>query len=174
MTPTALMPALFVPLMLFALYRRFRRNFGRQSIQRKRMTFRIGMFCIVLVLFLMSAVHQMNLLIGAGIGLVLGGALAVLGLRLTKFELAADGQEFYTPNSYIGIVLTAVLVGRLVYRFVVLQPVMAAPHPVPMNADPFAQLAQSPLTLGIFTLLIGYYLVYYIGILREGQKHGVA
>jgi len=176
MTPNALVPALVIPLLLFSLYRRARRNFGRQPIQRKRMTFRIGLLGLVLVMLVAPTFHSTFLAAAAVAGLLLGAGLAWIGLRLTHFEITPDGQEFYTPNSYIGMGLMAVVVGRLVYRFVVMAPVaQSAGQPSQWGTgDPFSTLQGSPITVGILTIMIGYYLVYFIGILREGQKHGIA
>jgi hypothetical protein len=173
MAPNALLPALFVPLILFALYRRVRRTFGRQPIRRNRMLVRIGLLCVVLALFVVPTLSRMDLAAGAVGGAMIGAALGVLGLRLTRFEITPDGQEFYIPNSYIGAGLTAILAARLVYRFVSMDPMMAASaQQAPL--DPLNAVHGSPLTLGIVTLLLGYYLAYFVGILREGKKHGVA
>jgi Protein of unknown function (DUF1453) len=173
MTPHALFPALLIPLILFGLYRRFRRNFGQQPIQRTRMMVRIGIMSVLLLLFAFSSLHQTQLLQGALAGVVLGAALAVWSLRLTRFEITPDGKEFYTPNSYFGMALTALLVGRLVYRFIVVAPAVQSAAEYSPQTNPFAAVSSSPLTIGVITMLIGYYLVYYVGILREGKKHGV-
>jgi hypothetical protein len=87
--------------------------------------------------------------------LVLGAGLGFIGLRLTKFETNAEGH-FYTPNTHIGVALSLLFVGRMLYRFWVLRDVTVAPgHPPPF---------QSPLTFFIFGLIAGYYLVYYVGL----------
>jgi hypothetical protein len=174
MAPTALLPALVVPLILFGLYRRLRRTFGRQPIQRKRMMVRIGLMCVALFFIVAPALHSTDLLLSAVGGAVIGAALGVLGLRLTRFEITPDGQEFYTPNVYIGAALTLIVVGRLIYRFTMMGPVLMQSASAAPPADPFSAVHSSPLTLGIITVLIGYYLIYFIGILREGKKHGVA
>ena len=173
MTPTALLPALFIPLVVFVLYRRARRTFGRQPIRRNRMMVRIGLLGVVLALFIVPTLSRMDLAAGAIGGAVIGAALGVLGLRLTRFEITPDGQELYTPSTYIGAGLMAILVGRLVYRFVSMDP-MAAAAAQQAPVDPLNAVHGSPLTLGVVTLLLGYYLVYFVGILREGKKHSVA
>jgi hypothetical protein len=174
MATPALLPALFVPLILFGLYRRFRRTFGRQPIQRKRMMLRIGLMAVALFFLVAPALHSMNLALSALGGAIAGGALGVFGLRLTRFEITPDGQEFYTPNVYIGAALSALVLGRLIYRFTTMGPALMPSADAAPPMDPFSAVHSSPLTLGIITVLIGYYLIYFIGILREGRKHGVA
>jgi hypothetical protein len=90
-----------------------------------------------------------------GGGIVLGGILGMVGLRLTKFETTDQGH-FYTPNTHIGIALSVLLVGRMLYRLWVIGDMTEASHQ--------PQLFQSPLTYFIFGLTIGYYLVYRIGL----------
>ena len=78
---------------------------------------------------------------------------------------------FYTPNMYIGLALSALLLGRLVYRFLVVgQAMNTAPQP---GANPFATYTQNPLTLALFTLLFGYYMTYFVGVLIRARKPSV-
>lgn len=168
MTPAALAPAGFAVLIALMYYRRLRRLFGRQPVQPMRMKFRIAILLLVGALLLLRGAlgPQGGLAAVAGLG---GGiALAWLGLRLTTFESTPQGN-FYTPHGGIGLALSALLLGRLVYRFFVIAPVVQDAHQAGM--DPFAAFQRSPLTLAIFALLIGYYVTYYIAILlRTGTR----
>jgi hypothetical protein len=165
MNPQTLVPVLFAPLILFILYRRFRRNFGRQPIQPKRMGLRIGILAIVSAALLITALRDMALFGGGLAGLAVGAVLGVVGLRLIRFEFTPQGN-FYTPNGYIGGAVSVLLIGRLLYRFLVLAPTSQAPDP-----NPFAAFQRSPLTLAIFTVLVGYYITLYVGIFLAGRAH---
>ena len=88
-------------------------------------------------------------------GLFLGALLGLVGLKLTKFETTEQGH-FYTPNTHIGIGLSVLLAGRVLYRLFFFN----TDNPSP-NAP---QAFQSPLTMLCFGLIAGYYLVYYIGL----------
>ncbi|HKT74723.1 MAG TPA: hypothetical protein VJQ47_17695 [Steroidobacteraceae bacterium] len=173
-TPHALLPALLVPLFLLSLYRRLRRNFGRQQVKPKRMTVRVVILIAIAVITL-SATHQHDprLIAGGLAGLAIGAALATLGLRLTRFESTPQG-EFYTPNGYIGAALTAIFVSRLLYRFTVLAPVLTQGADSAAGGGPFGNFQRSPLTLGIFTVLIGYYAVYNTCILLAVRRRASA
>jgi NhaP-type Na+/H+ or K+/H+ antiporter len=97
----------------------------------------------------------MPLMAGIGGGLVLGALLGFVGLKLTRFVTTEEGH-FYTPNTHIGIALSVLFAGRILYNYWIRsQPSVASDHP---------QMLQSPLTLFIFGLVAGYYLVYYIGL----------
>jgi hypothetical protein len=148
-------PILFGGLIAWGIYRRVRRNIGRQKLRPHRIILSIVIFSAVSVLMIGLSMHNMKLLLGVGGGLLLGAGLGFVGLRLTKFETTGEGH-FYTPNTRIGIALTLLFVGRLAYRFWVIRDAAVAPnHPPPF---------QSPLTFFIFGLIAGYYIVYYIGL----------
>jgi drug/metabolite transporter superfamily protein YnfA len=160
--PNALAMAGFAALFAFLMYRRFRRLFGRQPVQPARLKFRVVFLLVVGALLMLRGGFsaQSGIAVAAGLG---GGiALGLLGLRLTTFETTPQGR-FYTPHGGIGVLLSALLLGRLAYRLVVVWPLMHGAHVA--GEDPMASFQRSPLTLAIFALLIGYYVTYYIGIL---------
>jgi membrane protein CcdC involved in cytochrome C biogenesis len=155
MTPAPIAPFVVGGLVAWGIYRRVRRNIGRQPLRPRRITVSIVIFSVVSVLFIFVSLQNLHLLLGIVGGLLLGVLLGFVGLRLTKFETTDQGH-FYTPNTHIGVVLSGLLVGRVLYRFWVLRnSVTATGHPPPF---------QSPLTFLIFGLIAGYYMVYYTGL----------
>jgi hypothetical protein len=170
MTPQALIPALLVPLIGYRVYRRFRTSFGRQPVQTKRMIFRIVILSLIATLFIALSLTHLMTLGAAALGLAIGGIVGVIGLRLTKFELGGPGGNFYTPHPYIGGAVSALLVARLVYRFLIVFPTMqtAAQQAAP-NGNPYAGFQSSPLTSAILMLTAGYYITYYAGILLKAR-----
>ena len=163
--PSAI-PLLFAPLMAFAVYRRVRGSFGRQPIRTRKMKIRIGIFAVVIALAMTSGLQDIRLAEGVLGGAVLGAGLATfLGLRLTRFE-AGEGHDFYIPNPWVGGALTALLLGRLAWRFMVLAPAMAGGAAA--TQGPAA--GNSPLTMAVVGLTLGYYLAYYTGILIHHRR----
>jgi hypothetical protein len=142
------------------MYRRVRRNIGRQSLHPRRAITSIIILSLVTVLLIGTSLQNTNLLLGLGGGLLPGALLGFVGLRLTRFETTNAGH-FYTPNTPIGIGLSLLLVGRIAYRVMVIRDVsVASNHPPPM---------QSALTFFILGLTIGYYLVYQAGLFHHSR-----
>jgi hypothetical protein len=163
MDPKLITPILFAVLVAWGILRRVRRSFGRQPVQVKRMWFRIGMLTLVGGLVLAtSATRNAQMFAALLAGITCGAALAYVGLRHTKFEVTPQGR-FYTPHTYIGLAVTALFIGRLLYRYLYLAYGVHATAGENQNLTVAYQ--RSPLTLGIFAALVGYYLLFYAGVL---------
>ncbi|MGA9335921.1 MAG: DUF1453 domain-containing protein [Rudaea sp.] len=171
MDPNLLAPVVMTAFIAWMLYRRVRRNIGRQRITPKRMLVRIGIFSVIGVMFLVTSMRDAQLAEAMIAGLAAGAFLAWFGLRHTKFEITPQGS-FYTPHTYIGLFVSALLLGRIAYRFLMVYPAMHAA--AQSNADPFAAYQKSPLTLAIFGLLVGYYVAYYAGVLGKSRAQQAA
>lgn len=153
-------------LIAFAVYRRVRGSFGRQPIRTKRMTSRVVFFALIACLMMTSGLQDVRLAEGALGGLILGGALGLVGLRLTRFELTGT-DDVYIPNPWIGAALTALLLGRMAWRFLVLAPVAEGGAPLAAHTP---AAGNSPLTMLVVGLTIGYYMAYYTGILMHHRR----
>src|SRR4051812_23955726 len=82
-------------LVLFIVYRRVRRNIGRQPARATRLWIRIGIFAVIGAAILMQANASPNTWIGAGVGAAMGAIIAIYALRHTAFETTPTGN-FYT------------------------------------------------------------------------------
>jgi len=133
------------------------------------MMVRIVIFAVIGSLIGSIAIHNMRLLEGLGGGVIAGAALGLLGLRLSRFELDPVKGDCYVPNPYIGALITALLLARLAWRFAMLSPQLQDPTgSTPPIHGP--DVGQSPLTLAMFGLLVGYYICYYAGLLIHHQR----
>lgn len=157
MSSAPVVPIVFGGLIAWSVYRRIRRNIGRQKLHPRRAVTSIVILSVCCVLIAAPSVRHPDLLLGFGAGLLPGVLLGFLGLRLTRFETTDEGH-FYTPSAQIGVALSILFIGRLIYRMMVLPGFSAA------SARTSAPTL-SPLTLLIFGLLAGYYLTYQTGIL---------
>ncbi|MBS0381940.1 MAG: DUF1453 domain-containing protein [Proteobacteria bacterium] len=165
MSPNIVAPLVLAPLIVWRLYARTRRNFGRQPIRPKRMWIRVGILAAVALLVASRGFIEPRLAVGLAVGLGGGVVLGAVALRLTRFEI--DGQnDCYFPNPWIGLALTALFIGRLLYRFMVLYPVMSQAA----TSGGYATYQRSPLTMAILGLLIGYYIAYYVGLLIHHRR----
>ena len=150
-----------LPLIVWRMYARLRRMIGRQRLSRIRPWVTLVLFPLLLGLLALAARAHLERLWFLGVGVALGGALGVFGLKKTRFERTPQGL-FYTPNAHLGIAVSLLLVGRVIYRLVEVFVFGAASAP----ADP-NNFAITPLTLGVVGLLTGYYIVYSAGLVRQ-------
>ncbi len=166
-TPQVIVPTLLVPLLAYRIYRRIRSSFGKQPIQTNRMTVRVVLLAAVGSLLLWIVTHSIVLLATAAGSIALGGALAALGLWLTHWHSDETGS-YYTPNSYLGALISAALIARITYRLFSITPPFTAPPAT--GGDFFASFQHSPLTLAMLMITIGYYLVYFTGLLLVARS----
>src|SRR5690348_11476302 len=115
MDPRVVTPYLVAVLVVWGIYRRMRRSFGRQRVRDARMWVRIGLLSAIAALAAVGMARDIEALAGLLGGIACGAALGYAGLRYTKFEVTPQGR-FYTPHAYIGAAVTALFVGRLLYR----------------------------------------------------------
>jgi hypothetical protein len=171
MTPNVMVPLVMAPLIVWIFYRRVRRNFGRQPVRPRRTWTRVAVFVVLTAMIGLGGLRDPRLAEGLAAGLVGGAALGLFGLKLTRFEITPKG-DFYTPDPWIGLALTALLVGRLIYRFMVFYPGMQAiDHAALAGGDgAFVSYQSSPLTMVVFGLLFGYYIAYYAGVLIHHRR----
>jgi len=106
MDPKFVTPLLLAAVVVFFVYRRVRRNFGRQLVSERRLKFRVIVLALVGALILIGSL-QHPLVLGALAGGVAAGiGLAMIGLHHTKFEASSEGR-FYIPHTYTGLLVTA-------------------------------------------------------------------
>jgi len=157
-------------LMAFAIYRRARSHIGRQPLRPTRLKIRMGILSVVAIVILVLS-HAP--LLAALAGVAAGAATAVFSLKHTHFERTPE-RVYYTPNIYIGLALMALFVGRVAYRVMGQMDAISAAQAGAQAGQAvrpnFASAFGNPTTTAIFLLLVGYYVVYYAGILRTAAK----
>ncbi len=156
--------------MVFAVYRRARAHIGRQRLRPTRLKVRIGLLCLVALAVMGSA--PVSVLVYAGLGAAVGIGLALCALHLTRIERTPEGV-CYQGNVYIGLAVISLLILRVGYRLVTAADAMqTATAPIaparPLSA--FAANVSNPLTVGIFLTMVGYYVVYYVGLLAKAAQ----
>lgn len=167
-------PFLIAALTVFVIYRRLRRSFGQQQLRRVRMQVRIAMLLIAGCLLLPVAWRSTEFLSAVLAGVAAGVALALWGAARTRF-LKIDQQLYYVPHTYTGIAVSLLFLGRLVYRFVQAYGGTSTAHAVGADsaaAPAFASagMLQSPLTVALFFVLMGYYVCYYSVVLWKSKR----
>jgi hypothetical protein len=155
------------------LYRRVRSHLGPQPLRRQRLALRAAWLGVaaLLILLLSRAAWPAQAAELAGLGI--GAAVAALSLRLTRFE-TRDGARLYTPNPYIGIGVSLLLVGRLAYRFAQIyafeQATAAGSGPQPAPVAALAAVPQTPATMALLGVFLGYFIAYNAGLLWRSRR----
>jgi hypothetical protein len=166
-------PFLFAVLVVFAVYRRLRRSFGRQLLRPTRMIIRIVLLTVIACALMPLALRSQQFLGAEIVGAALGIGLGVWGAQRTRFVMAGE-RLHYVPHTYTGIAVSLLFLGRLVYRVVQVYTAAHAVHGAnpgdPSQAMGPASMVSSPLTVGVFYVLVGYYLYYYGWVLWK-SKH---
>jgi hypothetical protein len=164
MDPRLFLPYLIVALIVWRLYRRMRRSFGRQRVQDGFLWFTIGVLTLATLFLGVLIAHDVDVLGALLAGIACGAVLGLFGLRYTKFEVTPQGR-FYTPHTYIGLAVAALFVGRVLYRFLeIYNGVIPAST---AGAGLAASFQHNPFTLAVFGALVGYYVLYYAGVLQR-------
>jgi hypothetical protein len=166
-------PFLFAILVVFAVYRRLRRSFGRQLLRPTRLTIRVVLFTVIVCALMPLASRSQQYLGAEIVGAALGIGMGIWGAQRTRFLMLGE-RLHYVPHTYTGIAVSLLFVGRLVYRIVQVYSAAHAGHAA-YPADPSAgmgpaSMVRSPLTVGIFFVLAGYYLYFYGWVLWK-SKH---
>ena len=161
MSPLAL--GMMVAVMVFGLSRRLKRTFGRQALTRRHLLPRLIILPLVSVAVLLSWPTPQALLAAAA-GLALGIALGVWGLALTRFESVPEG-EFYHPNPWLGLVVTALFLGRMAMRVLVISQANAEANGFSVGSVP-----RSAWTTGLIFLVAGQAVSFSALLLREESR----
>jgi integral membrane sensor domain MASE1 len=150
---------LIAALIVFVLYRRLRRTFGRQPLRTAQMVVRIVLFAVLGALLSPTALRS------------IGVMLAVWGASRTRFE-RVGGRLYYVPHTYTGIAVSLLFVGRVAFRVIQAYQLSHVAGTSDSEGPPpgMASYVSSPLTLGLFFVLAGYYLCYY-GLVLWKSKH---
>ena len=162
-------PLLTAVLVVFFVYRRIRRSIGRQMLSRARLVLRAVVLGLIGALLLPAMGRGWQQFAAASAGLLSGAGLAWWGASQTRFA-RQNGALYYVPHTLTGVIVALLFIGRLAYRFV---QHYAAVHSGVANDDYnlySAAMMRTPLTLGIFYLLVGYYVCYYSWLLYKSRR----
>jgi hypothetical protein len=98
-------------------------------------------------------------------GMAVGGVLGLLGLILTRWESHPEGL-FYTPSRWLALLVMLAIAARLVYGWW-----HAVHRGAPDEQHWFLSASGTQLSVAVAAGLIGYYLVYAIGVRIRMTRH---
>ena len=155
----SLLYAAIAALICWRIFRRVRRLIGRQPVRRRSLTVTAVLFVLLIGLLGSTSLRSTTLLGGLAAGVAAGLGLGWLGLRLTRFEKTEAGY-FYVPNTILGVAVSLLFIGRMLYRFASLSVVGGRIDP-----DGLRSFHSSAWTLAAFGLVAAYYATFAIGVL---------
>lgn len=163
-------------LLIFAVYRRVRRNIGFQMLVPRRLLIRSLIFIVIGILLIVAAVGHPIVYVSDAIGVALGLILAYFAIKSTRFERRKKGFA-YRPNGWIGGIVIALFFARILYRLYFTYQMMNNPSTSGLNGtQTSAQMQASsiytgdPWTAGIIFILFAYYPCYFLFLARK-ERH---
>jgi hypothetical protein len=96
-----------------------------------------------------------------------GGALGLLGLALTRWESQPEGL-FYTPSRWLALVVTCAIAARIIYGW---WHAMHSSGSASSDQHWLITTSGTQLSLAVAGGLVGYYLVYSIGVRLRIARH---
>jgi hypothetical protein len=156
---------------LLSLALRYRAGTARRQARRWVASLNVWMTSFSVVFFL-SFTLLLSFWVGSAfrfalIGLAFGGILGLIGLAMTRWESQPEGL-FYTPSRWLAILVTLAIAARFVYGW------WHASHSgssAPGNQHWLMTASGTQLSLAVAAGLIGYYLVYSIGVRLRLARH---
>ena len=165
METTTLALLFLVPLLVWRIYSRLKKLVARQKSQLWR--HRLVAFGVPALIVFLATTTKFEILplSSLGAGVLAGGWLGVLGIKLSRFEQV--GKDYYfTQHRYLGLAITMLFIARLLYRGMEIY--LNTRLDVPVPPPPFGQ---SPLTMAAYGMVTGYYSAYAWGLLRWRQRN---
>ena len=158
-----LVPLLFIALLPFLLIQRYRAGKARRQARPWVATLNIAVMGFSAAFFLLSSAFTTiwidGAFRGAGLGLLAGLLLGLIGLSLTRWE-ATPSSLHYTPNNLLVLLVTVIVSARVAYglfrSFMVARAGMSGTALV----DAFGVTE----SLGAAGAVMGYYLAYNAGL----------
>ncbi len=158
-----------VVLLSFAL--RYRAGTARRQARRWAASLNVWMTSVSAVLFL-SFTFLLSFWLGSAfrfalIGMAFGGILGLVGSAMTRWESQPEGL-FYTPSRWLALLVTLAIAARFVYGWW---------HATHSGSDASSDqhwlvtASGTQLSLAVAAGLIGYYLVYSIGVRLRVTGH---
>lgn len=151
----------------FVLYRRVKRSIGFQRFSSKRLKFRTVLFAIVGVILLAVSIIHPILILADVVGITAGAVLAYYAIRHFIYEWR-DEVLYSRTHIYIESTVLILFLGRVLYR--VLAVFMISKNIEVVQGDnQMTQYTRDPYTVGIFCVILTYYLIYNYFLIRKGK-----
>ncbi|MCK6256463.1 hypothetical protein LCY76_07645 [Fictibacillus sp. KIGAM418] len=157
-----------VPLMVmaFIIYRRTKRTIGFQPYKPGRLVFRMIIFAVIMIAFLVNAALHPTTLLYAVPGTLIGVVLVIFAAKHSTYQWR-ESQLFYRTHKWIEAAVLILFLGRFFYRFLLLA--SSSGTQSLQNTQYGQHFTRDPLTAFVFFILGAYYIGFNGYILRKGK-----
>ncbi len=157
---------------LLSLALRYRAGTARRQARRWAASLNVWVTSFSAVFFL-SFTLLLSFWIGSAfrfalIGLGFGAILALLGLAMTRWESRSEGL-FYTPSRWLAVVVTLAIAARFIYGW--WRATHSGSSALGDQQHWLITASGTQLSLAVAAGLIGYYLLYSIGVRLRLTRH---
>ncbi|MBV9007668.1 MAG: DUF1453 family protein [Verrucomicrobia bacterium] len=172
--PFLILALLFVVLLTLivgialSIVSRYRAGTARREGRRWIATVNVWTTALAATFFLIAAactsiwVHQA--FVCAVLGIAAGGMIGILGLSFTRWEARGE-RLYYTPSRWMAFLIVGAIAGRLVYAW------SRGLHTTSAQHHTWLNLPGTAISLAVAAAVIGYYLVYAVGVRQRLVKH---
>jgi hypothetical protein len=161
-----LLPLLVIAVFPIAIVQRIRHGTMRRRARGWLVALNLGGVLLSSVLLLLGALiaarwapEAFRYSVG---GLAIGGMLGLVGVALTRWE-SSPGVVHYTPNRWLVLTITLVVATRIVYGF---WRTWAAWH-AGVEQMPAVAASSVAMSMAAGGVVLGYYVVYWMGVRRR-------
>lgn len=159
----------FTGVILLSIALRYRAGAARRQGRRWTAVMNFWATCFSAFLFLfftfLSSFWLGHTLRFAIAGMGIGALLGLLGLALTRWEVESEGI-FYTPSRALALLITLAIAGRLAYGWW-----RGFHSQARTDQNWLTSLSGTQLSFAVAGALIGYYLIYAIGVRARVLRH---
>jgi hypothetical protein len=161
----------FAGVVLLSLALRYRAGTARRQARRWVASLNVWMTSFSAVFFL-AFTFLLSFWVDSAfrfalIGMGCGGILGLVGLAMTRWESQPEGL-FYTPSRWLALLVTLAIAARFAYGW------WRATHSssnAPGDQHWLITASGTQLSLAVAAGLIGYYLVYFVGLRLRIARH---
>ena len=159
-----------IALMPLALLQRYRAGTARRRARGWIATLNVAAIAISVIMLIVAAavttIWAPFTLTYTVTALVCGGVLGVVGLALTRWEVASRFL-YYTPNKWLVLGITLVVAARILYGF------LRGWHSWRAGVEGTSLLVSAGVagTMAAGALVLGYYLLFWAGVRRRVKRH---
>ncbi|WP_088011073.1 hypothetical protein [Gottfriedia acidiceleris] len=157
---------IIILLIVYRIFKRVRRSFGWQQLNKKKMRISTVIFFIIGTLILVQGGLKPIILTSDVVGILIGIGLAYFASIKTNFEMR-NGAWFYNTNIWISSTVTLLFLGRFGYRIYDIYSIEKLHGLQNDGLSNGLQAMASGWSAGLMLIMFAYYIVFNLFMIRK-------